>query len=296
MEEQLKKLVNKLRGVNVRNRKPVLAIEELLKKLDWKVIEQQQVFTRADIETILELERVDPTSMVMRMRKVLERIVRHLHQSVFKTTDKRSLGDMLFSLNERGVFPKNVYVFFNAIRLSGNYAAHEDEHTKADVSALAPLFVRAVEWFVDTHLVLKPPKRQDIDAKHLTDARAEEKAIMDAARKEAVARATREANIADAQARHQRGREAIARGNYDMAVRELEAAIRAAKRAQAYDLVHICEQDITRASDTKARGASRAGDCSTRRRSTPPLEINRSRRRARCCCASSSSTTRTARA
>lgn len=127
----------------------ILNLTNLVGKLDWKTLQKNGIVTTEDIQKIIQLLKVDPGATLTKIRIIIEKMISIIYKRFFSSKKGKSLANMLHELNERGIFPHFIYVYFNTLRLTGNIGAHQQVYSKRDVEVILPLFIRVVEWFVD---------------------------------------------------------------------------------------------------------------------------------------------------
>jgi len=100
---------------------------------------------------LLELFRVDPGSTLTKIRVLIEKMITHLFQKHFPG-QRANLAGMIQRLNDAGYFPSIIYASLNFIRITGNIAAHDTIVEKEDAEVVLPVFVRFVEFYLDSVL------------------------------------------------------------------------------------------------------------------------------------------------
>lgn len=125
----------------------------LLSQLDWQLLEKNGIANKSEGEQLVELLKISPSSTLIRIRVIVEKIVSFLFNQAFpKSSHNLTLSDKLQRLNTSKIFPPFINIYLNTLRLTGNIGAHEGEGGKEDVEAILPIFLRVIEWFLDKEL------------------------------------------------------------------------------------------------------------------------------------------------
>jgi len=119
-----------------------------LAKINWEMLNQNDVADVTEGQKIISLLNIDPASTLTRMRIIIERIIQQTYTKKISNKTK-NLADMLFELNNNKVFPPIIYIYLNMLRIAGNIGAHQGEGSKEEIEAMLPIFVVIVGWFLN---------------------------------------------------------------------------------------------------------------------------------------------------
>jgi len=134
------------------------------------VLEKYKLFDKEEAINLLKISDIDPASTIAKMRSIIERIVKFLFSRDFPGEPAASLELAIKKLRDCGTIPNAIGIFLTTLRISGNVAVHDRIDSKDDVSALIPLFIRTVEWFVNEHLSKVPASEVKPDLSRFKDA------------------------------------------------------------------------------------------------------------------------------
>ncbi|RME58913.1 DUF4145 domain-containing protein [Candidatus Parcubacteria bacterium] len=103
-------------------------------------------------ENLIELLQVDPQSVLVKIRFIIEKIITYVYAKKLNSSSRIRLADKIKRLETKGYIPPIIGAYLNALRLSGNVGAHEYVDSKRDVEVILPVFIRVLEWFVENEL------------------------------------------------------------------------------------------------------------------------------------------------
>ncbi len=127
----------------------ITVLQENINKMNWDSLEKYETLpTRTETLEIFNLLNRDPSLTLAKIRNILERIVNFIYDQLFQPSTL-TFGEQLHRLNNEKIFPKLIYVSLNSLRLAGNVGAHEIADSKKQVSALIPLFLEVMRWFIE---------------------------------------------------------------------------------------------------------------------------------------------------
>lgn len=126
-------------------------LSALLSQIDWSRLEKAGLAKTEQATQLLELVRVDPAATLAKVRVLTEKMISHLFQQYF-AGQSTNLAEMIQRLNDIGCFPSIMYAAVNYLRITGNIGAHSTGVEKEDAEAVLPIFVRFVEFYLDSVL------------------------------------------------------------------------------------------------------------------------------------------------
>jgi hypothetical protein len=144
-------------------------MEDLIRRLDWSLLEKHNVFDKAEADDLLKMVDIDPDSTLTKMRSIFERIVDYLIKQHSKSDAHRTTDFKTWKLSTDGFIPKNITIYLNVVRIAGNSGIHPNDpkkhriFTKKDVYLLMPIFVHVIEWFIKTVIEGKKSSGSDVD-------------------------------------------------------------------------------------------------------------------------------------
>ena len=134
------------------------SIDEIVDKVDWGRLVENDLPSREDILLVSQSLQSDPATVLTKMRIVVEKFVNFLFQKqaagLSPNPDKQvSLAEKIRILKERGEVPDLVNLHLNTLRLAGNLGAHSNMgESEGQVRVLIPAFVEVVRWFAEEKL------------------------------------------------------------------------------------------------------------------------------------------------
>lgn len=124
-------------------------LKNRLAELDWQFLITNKSATSEDIEKLIKLSQIDPSSALTKMRVIVEKILQLIYKRAFPNQSFPVFADMIKRLDAQKTFPPIIFVCLNALRQAGNIGAHDIQAQSDDTMAIIPLFIRIVEWFVE---------------------------------------------------------------------------------------------------------------------------------------------------
>lgn len=128
-----------------------LVLVEIQQRLENLIQEVEPL--RYGLRRAFALTDSDPDMSIVRMRKVLEAIVRDLYEKHVGNPRKATLENQLHELVSKELFPKKLEGFADAVRKTGNRGAHDEDeqlfvYSSDDAHRILMNLSPIVEWYV----------------------------------------------------------------------------------------------------------------------------------------------------
>lgn len=126
---------------------------ELLNQCNWTLLKNNGIVDEDEGQKIIELIKIDPPSTLIKMRVIIEKIITRITRRYNPSVpNNRTLAQNLETLKQMNRIPPFIYIFLETLRKSGNIGAHESIGEQKDVEVLLPIFLRVIDWFIETEI------------------------------------------------------------------------------------------------------------------------------------------------
>ncbi|MHA1847671.1 MAG: hypothetical protein ACTSXU_08500, partial [Promethearchaeota archaeon] len=125
--------------------------------INWEKLAKLEILKMEDINKIKQLNEIEPIAAFAKIRNVFERLIKRLFEYYFRNQENLleehiPLGKMLYYLNEKEIFPSELYIQLNALRMTCNTAIHDNVHIKKALEMILPTFLVFIEWYTNDQI------------------------------------------------------------------------------------------------------------------------------------------------
>jgi Domain of unknown function (DUF4145) len=126
-------------------------MEPALNPPDLTSLEQHNIISEGECKNLLYLIDNEPALALMKMRAVIEKIIKYQFSHHIKEplTRKLKFVDMINRLNKNNQFTEYIFNYITTIRIAGNQATHGTVPLQSEVFAVLPMFYYILDWFIN---------------------------------------------------------------------------------------------------------------------------------------------------